>query len=321
MDPAVVAARRIQVACSADQRYGPHCAAMLHSLLTKQARNSVVVHFMHGPRLPRMMRRRLGALVTRLHGEIRFHEISDATVARLPVLPRIPSSMWYRIFLPDLLPDAERVLYLDADTLIVTSLDVLWDMDLTGYYLAAVTNVMDPLHRAWPGELGIKRLSDYFNSGVLLMNLAALRQADCMRRLCAYGIEMGARLRFPDQDALNAVLGQRRRHLHPRWNCMNSLSFFADSETFFDPGLVADAIRDPGIVHFEGPTVVKPWHFLNRNPHRDLYYHHLCASGWPMGLPEGMTLRNIAKVYLPESAKKPLRKVARWLGPDGRPKP
>ena len=63
--------------------------------------------------------------------------------------------MWYRIFLPELLPDVDRVLYLDADTIAVDSLAPLWEIDLDDSYLGAVTNVFQANHVHRPAELGL----------------------------------------------------------------------------------------------------------------------------------------------------------------------
>lgn len=110
------------------------------------------------------------------------------------------------------------------------------------------------------------------------------------------------------------VLGSRRRHLHPRWNCMNSLPFYPDSATFFDDNEVADALRSPAVLHFEGTGFGKPWHFLNRGPHREIYYRHLRASGWRAPVVEGLTPGNIARRYLPSSAKRLIKRALSPLG-------
>ena len=65
--------------------------------------------------------------------------------------------MWYRIFLPELLPDVDRVLYLDVDTLAVDSLEPLWATDLGDAPGGAVTNVFmqDRDSRPRPEALGL----------------------------------------------------------------------------------------------------------------------------------------------------------------------
>jgi lipopolysaccharide biosynthesis glycosyltransferase len=136
------------------------------------------------------------------------------------------------------------------------------------------------------------RTADYFNSGLLLLNLAALRRDGMSARLAAFGREGARRLKWPDQDALNALLGERCLPLHPRWNCQNSLFYYPWARRTFDAGTVAEALRDPAILHFEGGGIVKPWHYLSRHPYRARYLEHRRATPWPEVVLEGRTALN-----------------------------
>jgi lipopolysaccharide biosynthesis glycosyltransferase len=208
--------------------------------------------------------------------------------------------MWYRVFLPDLLPAVDRVLYLDADTLVVDALAPLWETPLDGAYVGAVTNVLEPQYAGHPAELGLPPGRRYFNSGVLLFNLAAMRAGDCTAEILR--IARGERLLWPDQDALNVVLGGSRVELHPRWNVMNSLLLFPQARDVFGAGVLADACRDPGIVHFEGPGLAKPWHYLSKHPARDAYHAHRAQTPWPDVAIEGRTWANRLLRPLPTPA-------------------
>ena len=88
-------------------------------------------------------------------------------------------------------------------------------------------------------------------------------------------------LLYPDQDALNAVMAARRLDLHPRRNCMNSILTFDWADEVLDAQQVAEARRNPGIRHFEGPGLNKPWHRDCTFPHRDLYFRHRLRTPWP----------------------------------------
>ncbi len=199
----------LDVSCAVQGSYVPHSAAMLHSVLTATEGHAVRVHYLHGPGLRRRDRRRLAGMVGELGGELRLHEIAEERIADLPVSDYFTSAMWYRVLLPELLPDAERVLYLDVDTLALDSIAPLWDVDLSGALLAAVTNVFMSWQAHRPvKDLGLSGPEVYFNSGVLLMNLEAMRAEDTAAAVRAYAV--GNDLEWPDQDALNVVLGARR---------------------------------------------------------------------------------------------------------------
>ena len=286
----------IHVACAAEGAYVPHSAAMLHSVLVAPGEEPVTIHYLHGPGLPGAVARALAGMVEREGGAIVFHRIGPQELEGLPGDHRYTPAMWYRLFLPERLPAVDRVLYLDADTLVADSLADLWATDMDGHWVAAVTNVFEPWAAHRPAELGLRGPEAYFNSGVLLLDLAALRRDGRGEALRAFARERGAELLWPDQDALNVVLGERRLPLHPRWNCMNALAVFPWSRDVFGAQAVEEALRRPGIRHFEGPGENKPWHLLSTAPDRERYFAHRRATPWPRCRREGISAGNAARL-------------------------
>src|SRR5947208_1796432 len=107
----------LHIACAADGAYVPHCAAMLHSVLTQRGGRQLSVHYLHGPDLERPSQDALARMVdggSDGSAAITFHQIPDAAIADLPVHGYFTPAMWYRILAPELLGDLDRVLYLDA---------------------------------------------------------------------------------------------------------------------------------------------------------------------------------------------------------------
>jgi lipopolysaccharide biosynthesis glycosyltransferase len=272
----------LRVACAAEGReYVAHCAAMMRSVLARRGELPVRFHFLHSPRFERRWGELLRAMVEREGGALSLHEIPDSRVAGLPASAQFTQAMWFRVFLPELLPDAARVLYLDADTLAADSLEPLWRVELGHAWLGAVTNVFQHNHLHRPAQLGLPGPEVYFNSGVLLMNLEQMRIDRRTEALCEYARSQGAALEWPDQDALNVVLGERRVPLHPRWNAMNSVLTFPHAAKVFGADAVEEARLRPGIRHFEGPDQNKPWHRDCSHELRELYFVHRGGTPWP----------------------------------------
>jgi lipopolysaccharide biosynthesis glycosyltransferase len=263
---------------------------MLHSMLHNNSDADVEVHFLHAPGFSPSHREQLGRFVGENGGSIRFHAIDDRSVSHLPATARLPHVMWYRLFLPELLPDVDRVLYLDADTLVVDRIAPLWDLPLDESYVAAVSNVFEPQFANRPSLLGLDPTQEYFNSGVLLFNLAKMRHDGVTRRMLRFATEQ--QLLWPDQDVLNVVLGRARVHLDPRWNCMNSLFYLEEANLVFGRDAVRAACSDPAIVHFEGSEMTKPWHYLSKHPYRSVYCGHRAETPWPTFPIDGRTLSN-----------------------------
>lgn len=295
----------LQVACAADASYLPHCAVVLSSLRAVDHGAPVHAHVLHPPEVGDAALQRLASMADGESLTITAHPVAARRVAGLPAWGRIPQTMWFRILLPELLPEADRVLYLDADVLVVDSLAPLWATDLADSWVSAVTNVPERHMLGHAAQLGLPGPREYFNSGVLLLNLAAMRRDERTAALLACARERADRLLWPDQDALNLVLGPRRQALHPRWNLMNSIRRFPWADELLHPAERRDAIRRPAIVHFEGPAENKPWHVLCDHPYRDRYAECRRATPWPHVRREGLT---------PAAALRLLRRQARRAG-------
>jgi lipopolysaccharide biosynthesis glycosyltransferase len=303
------------VAFVADAPYLPWCATAIRSCLDQDWTLPPVVHLLHdgsvtGPAGADALAR----MVDTAGGELRLHEIDPSTVGHLPALDRFGTIVWLRFLLPALLPDVARVLYLDADTLVVAPLEPLFALPLDEGPIGAVANVVD--EGLWPHvrALGIADPTQFFNSGVLLMDLTAMRDEGSADTLLHIAVERGHELRWPDQDALNIAFAGRWSHLHPRWNAQNSLWEWRPlAERVFGATAVHDATTNPAIVHFEGPLLCKPWHSLNHHVWRDEYWRVLRTTPWADKQPEDNTLATRIIARLPQDRQLAVfLSLARW---------
>lgn len=289
----------LHLACGGDENYVEHTAAMVASVLEHRGELDVEVHYLHAPGLSADKRDLFARFVAEQGGTPALIEVGGERIADLPgAFNHVTPAMWYRIFLPELLPGIDRTLYVDADTLAIDDLTPLWRTDLEGAVLGAVQNLWEPWNAGYPAKLGLR--TPYFNSGVLLLDLERMRATHAGERVLAYATEHRDELTWPDQDALNIVLGEQTKLLHPRWNAMNSVMTF-DTDTaagVFGDDAVAEARSRPGIRHFEGPSVNKPWHYMCPFPQREEYVRQRARTPWPRVEFEDATLANRVKRLL-----------------------
>lgn len=254
---------------------------MLHSLLTNNPGEQFRIHFLCDSETPSYALGSLAGLVISLGAEW------SPTLIDRDQIEQLPFSSWYggytasyRLLLPDLLPTVGRVLYLDADIVVLDSIRELWDIDLNGCCVAATTN---PLYRysEWrvKARLGLPDRRAYFNSGVLVFDLDTMRAEGLNRALVEWAIDHRDAISWPDQDILNAVLWRRRLSLHPRWNAFGGLWRLPDRDLPWTAEQLSEARRNPAIAHFIGPF--KPWHYRCTHPCRTAYYAHLAQTGLP----------------------------------------
>ena len=282
----------LHLACGGDRGYLEHTAATVASFLEHSGDLQLHVHYLHPPGLATADRSLFERFIEQAGATASLVAVPDDLIEGLPAaFNHVTVAMWYRIFLPSLLPDVQRVLYVDADTLAMNDIRPLWDSDLGGKTLGAVANIFEPWNAGYARALGLS--SPYFNSGVLLLDLARMRATGAGDELRRYAVEHHSELTWPDQDALNIVLGEECVALDPRWNCMNSLFAFEAASDVFGAEAVAEARARPGVRHFEGPSVNKPWHYLCRAAHRAEYFRQRARTPWPRVRIEGRTLRNV----------------------------
>lgn len=296
----------IEVVTATDRRYLPWCATTIRSCLAQHPAGLVRVHVLHDGALLPEDRERLRRMAADAGGEVVFPTIGAEHLGRLP--PIGPRSALLRLLAPELFPDLDRVLYLDADTLVVDGLQPLWDTPLRSAPLAAVPNVVEPAMWDHVARLGIADRRQVFNSGVLVLDLARLRRDGSLGAALDYACSRPPdELPWPDQDALNATFRDRWLALHPRWNTQNSFWTWAPwAAEVLGEELLREATAAPAILHFEGPHVCKPWHYLSQHPWRAEYHRALAATPWADAAPEDRTPATVAIRCLPTPARIPL---------------
>ena len=136
----------------------------------------------------------------------------------------VTASALFKFDLPEILQNVSRVIYLDGDTLIQKSLYDLYNYELNDNYVASVNDMLDKKDNGFSilaARIGLRRES-YFNSGVMLLNLEKMRKDKISRKLLEY--RENSINYFMDQDALNAVLGEKRVSLPYIYNFMSTVT-------------------------------------------------------------------------------------------------
>jgi len=169
-----------------------------------------------------------------------------------------------RLDLPEIIPEADRILYLDCDTLVRRPLGTLFDLDMDGRVIAACADYLLLGLSAGNGPQSkfarhvtslVSDPSAYFNTGVLLIDCAKWRAGGYSARLKSLLLSPPAKFLFADQDALNSLFQTAYKSLDPRWN-----AFAYRPKSIKDEEAAAIAAlcqADPWITHFAGGT--KPW--------------------------------------------------------------
>lgn len=209
---------------------------------------------------------RIARVASALGLDLDFRAV-DLDSSEYPVTRWISSAAYLRLSVADAIPSAGRALYLDCDLVVLREVAPLFTRDLDAP-IGAVRDMPNPTLSCGPAipgheQLGIPGTREYFNTGVMLIDLPAWRESDLGRRSAVFLAEHPEHVEFWDQCALNVMADDRWTRLPLEYNCLPLSAFM--------PALV-DRYRGGGslpldealaveerarILHFAGPF--KPW--------------------------------------------------------------
>ncbi len=181
----------------------------------------------------------------------------------------ISTGTYLRLMLHKILPEIDKILYVDVDVLFRDSLRKLWQTDLQGNVLAAVkgtVNLPDKWEwnsdRPYWGELAAMR-GRYINAGVTLLNLEMVRSLNLEQQWSKWARQ---KLYYQDQDILNLTCQGRIVYLPPKDNLFAYLER-KDYDIFIEKGIFTreeceEAFSRPVIIHYAGD---KPWKRYDTN--------------------------------------------------------
>ncbi|MCL1675692.1 glycosyltransferase family 8 protein [Elizabethkingia meningoseptica] len=162
----------------------------------------------------------------------------------------------YRLLLPEILPEYDKVLYIDCDVIVRNDLAKLYhEVDLGDNYMAAVYEASLDFQTPYLISIGCEP-GKYINSGFLVMNLAQLRQDNMVPRFLEAAKAEG--LQFPDQDVLNQLCKDRILGLPPYYNSIRTFFLPQYKKDFLHYYSEEDwaQIQQHGTIHYTGD---KPW--------------------------------------------------------------
>jgi lipopolysaccharide biosynthesis glycosyltransferase/glycosyltransferase involved in cell wall biosynthesis len=292
---------RIQVALAADENFAIPLAVTVGSLLKQcNTSKSVTLHILDGG-ITEQSKARLIQSWSAYHANVNWYPLDMKRLAGLPISAHVTHTAYARLLLPTLLPaDLKRVIYLDSDLLVRRDVAELWDLPFQGAACLAVTDVAAPRIDAEHGlanylacqphlaasrpirnfrELGLDPSAEYFNSGVLVIDLDAWRDRNVAGRALACLENHREHVLWWDQYALNVVLHGSWRPLDVRWNQGSHIYRYPSAaESSLDPESHTKLLSDPWIVHFTSPS--KPWQHGCEHPFTYQFLQALDETEW-----------------------------------------
>lgn len=292
----------IHVALATDRNYLDYALVTVASLLSWHPAGGITLYLLH-EELKETDFARFETLQRISPFKFVPLKIEQAFFQNWPKL-RWSISTYYRLILPSLLPELEKVLYLDCDLLVLDDISDLWATELGGRSCAAVPV---KISRESFKQLGLPDEAVYFNAGVMLFNLKKMRTQNHEKRFIHLFHELGDQIKYPDQDILNLAYWSDYVKLPLRWNLVTSVYRNPPLEPVYSEAETKYALSHPGIAHFTGTH--KPWRLgkTTHHPYAEYYLHFAQLAALPLPF----RLKLMLKKFLTGSLKSP-KKIVPW---------
>lgn len=183
---------------------------------------------------------------------------------QLPLRDYYSLTTYYRLFIADMFPQYDKVIYIDSDTVVPGDISELYALELENNYVAAVRDqvvIQNDIFGDYVEKvLGIDR-DRYFNAGMLMMNSKLFRQDAVLEQFVSL-LNMYTFIVAQDQDYLNVICKDKVLWLGAKWNC----------EIFGD----IPCKEDYKIIHYN--LASKPWHYKEDFPLAEYFWEYAAMT-------------------------------------------
>jgi len=267
----------IPVCFSTDQNYVPYFAVALQSLIENSSDENNYDIFILEDGISSDAKRFLKEQAAKKENiSVRFINVekylTDDKKSKMVVSGWFTIATYYRMILPEILVNYDKILYLDCDLVVLDDVAKLFKSDINDVLLAAAYDIGVArllfkneargarLKSYIEEQLGVPNAYDYFQAGVLLMNLKKMREVNLSDK-CFEFLALNPNIYWVDQCVLNAVCVGRVKYLPIEWNMTWHVVFEADDlEKELPPATYDEyckAHNASRILHYSGG--IKPW--------------------------------------------------------------
>lgn len=243
--------KEIPIFFAVDDGYCPFLAVAIQSLIdNSSAENTYLIKILHTD-ISDENKKKI-AKYERENVDIEFVDLNyyiQKVKDKLYTRDYYSKTTYFRLFLPNLYPQYDKVLYLDSDIVILDDIAKLYNTDMGDNLVAAAPDDVIQFNEVFQvyveKVVGVADYRRYFNAGILLMNLDEMRKFKFQEKFL-HSLDRITFAVAQDQDYLNRLCKGRVKLIDRIWNRM----------PIADPKIKTENVK---LVHYN--LAFKPWHF------------------------------------------------------------
>ncbi|WP_241622263.1 DUF4422 domain-containing protein [Rosenbergiella australiborealis] len=243
---------------------------------------------------------------------LRFFDVNTFTELNdVHVRGHFTAATYARLFIPRLLNDYKKVIFIDADTVVEHDISELYNIDLGTNLVAAVRDIVMegfvkfgamssssfgvmPAKQYLQKVLAMDKPAKYFQAGIIVFNIEQMNKENTYQQLIT---EMkSGQFWFLDQDIMNKVFYDRVYDLPLEWNVYHGNG---NTDDFF-PNLFFSTYTEflrarlrPKMIHYAGEN--KPWN-TNRVDFFDNFAKNIVDTPWQYQLYKNLSDQDVVSM-------------------------
>jgi lipopolysaccharide biosynthesis glycosyltransferase len=253
---------KIHILLTSDNNYAQYLAVTIISVLENNSQAENLIFHIIENGINQENKEKILSLKNKYNTNISIYNLDNNNLEDLPSINHLSKAAYLRLLAPEILPtNIDKILYLDCDLVVLGDIDKLYQEDLDNNYIGAVKDLRSKCLALNFSQYNIK---DFFNSGVMLIDLKKWRENNISQKLLIFAREYKNQLITADQDILNCLLKDKWQNLPRKYN-------------YDSKDLVFNKIpKDTLILHYSGET--KPWSYLYNKADKKYFFHYLSLS-------------------------------------------
>ncbi len=279
---------KINILSTIDKNYFNQYKVLIISILENTSYEKDVIFYLGEKDLDKKQKENLKEHIKKYGAKINFIKKPEVDFLKYNHRKHISEVTHYRTAILENM-DIKKIIYLDPDIVVLDDIKKLFDKNLEGKTIGGVKDYI----------MGLREENNYFNAGVLLIDVPKWKENNYGRRCIEYLEKNHDKLSCENQDTMNIVTKNDKKFLDLRWNRQKWIWDDTAKGMRILKNKYKELIKNPSLIHYTGK--IKPWHYKYVFPDKKHYLYYNKIAG--LNLPYKKTF----------SIKDNLWKLFRWI--------
>ena len=238
----------MNIAFSSDDHYAPYLSVSILSILKNNLESEICFYILDFG-IKKNNKKIIESIAHKYNKNIQFIPIKKDEFTNFPItINYISPATYARLNIAEYIPNIDKLLYIDVDTLTNGSLKELWNTDISQHALAACKDFFIEIDQPkYKSKIGLENYC-YFNAGVILINMNRWRKLNVLNVSLEWLSKYKNIIEYQDQDFLNGIFKDDVKFINTRFN-------FTPSECGYIKHRKDREIQLPIIIyHYPGPN-------------------------------------------------------------------